>query len=219
MPVLSSKGPIRGDAPDKYIVLIGVVVFVFLATFGGQLAIDALIALAMIFAGDFLEKRFDVDSEDHDESDDEEEDVRIGKWVAATFAVFLALNVLVPSIPPSVQSAISSAVNGVQLSSVTISPLSSTAFLSRAFGALIAIAEERFFRKSLGNIFITRSDPVAGSLADGGVFALAHWAIYGDSFTDIVVVFGSGIFMCYADYRTRRASTSEISHILNNVLV
>jgi membrane protease YdiL (CAAX protease family) len=215
VPVLSTKGPIRGDWPDKYMVMLGVVLFVFMATFGGTLGFDALVALAMIFAGDFLEKRFAVDADDTDEPDDGEEDLKIARWVAATLVVFLALNLVVPAIPPSVSSAISS----IQLSTVSTTPLDSVATVSRAFGVLIAIAEERFFRKAFGNVFISKSDPITGSVADGALFAVAHAAVYGDALTSIFVVFGAGIFMCYADYRTRRVSTSEICHVLNNVLV
>lgn len=87
------------------------------------------------------------------------------------------------------------------------------------FGAMIAIAEEEFFRGFLVNfIFKLRQSAPLAITVSAMVFSVFHLAVYGTRPDLLAYVFVSGVILGYVAWATQRLSTSMLTHIFVNVL-
>ena len=169
----------------------------FNSFFAGSV-IASLLLLAAI-ALDPLATKGDDDVED---TDSEDFKLIIGYTVAA-IAVFYALALFVPVIPSQLLKQLSVA-----------GPLSAIS-VGGIFLIQIAVAEAEFFHRFLTNVFVSRIS-FLGFPAVGGVAAVYHLFVYGDSPTNLVIVFGAFSTLAFISWHTGRVSPVMIAHVVNN---
>lgn len=90
---------------------------------------------------------------------------------------------------------------------------------SEEFGILMAVAEEFFFRGFL--LFwlfrVTRSASAA-VMGSAAVFAVYHFAVYGQSAPDLIIVFAAGLLLAFIALRTRSVLPDIMAHVAINLL-
>ena len=195
--------PVLREDPISYgLVAISISLLIYLTTFGGLLAQDSLIAVIIILSsfalmrwGGFFEQAPYV-SVTREKS--------YMYYVAIALATFLLLNIFVPSIPLGIE----------QLD------VASSFYVSAAFGVLMAVAEEQFFRGFFLNFCLIkiRLPPTLAFVVNGIFFGTYHLAVYGGSTSSIMIVAGAGMIMSYVDYKTGSVTPSTLAHIANNIL-
>ena len=193
------KIPIAQDPISLLASAIAITELIFLSVFPGDLQTDSIIAAVILISGLVMQRYFKVDAQ---EGIDEKGKQNIFIYSAVAVVIFFVLNIYVPKLPLSVASVIGS--SGV--------------VPAKMFELLIAVAEEQFFRGFLANLLITRTNAGIGIFLDGAIFAIYHFAVYGNSGTDLAIVFGAGITLSFIDYKTGRVSPSIIAHVINNLL-
>lgn len=138
--------------------------------------------------------------------EDEEIDAQEGRnvfvYAGVAVVVFFTLAYFVPLIPPQYLPALSVA--------------TLTSFVSsQLFVLLIAVSEEQFFRGFLANLFIQRVG-ILGIPLNGAVFMIYHFAVYGTSGINLLIVLGAGITLAYIAWATGRVSPTILAHVANN---
>lgn len=106
----------------------------------------------------------------------------------------------------------------------------SSVFAAVSFGALMAVAEEQFFRGGITD-FLVSSYPDTISLGfihlpgwltalvcSAGIFTLYHVGRYGGQPDALMYVFGGGFILNFVAYKSRRISPGMLAHIINNVI-
>ena len=85
----------------------------------------------------------------------------------------------------------------------------------------ISTAEEVWFRGFFGTWLANqyrRAGLLGGMIAQAAVFAVYHFFVYGDDPTALMIVFGAGLVMGYADIKAKSLSPSLLAHFANNAL-
>jgi membrane protease YdiL (CAAX protease family) len=92
-----------------------------------------------------------------------------------------------------------------------------TGFDAVLYGALIAVAEEQFFRGAVLNMLLAKL-PVAAAIPSSAlIFAVYHLAVYGSEAYALVYVSAAGLLLAYVSWRSGRLSPAMIAHIANNI--
>lgn len=112
------------------------------------------------------------------------------------------------------------AVVGISLSGLAVKavPAQLVGWSVVLYGALMAVAEERFFRKFLTNFFVSKLSPSIGLITSALIFTIFHFAIYGTQVTALVYVFFGGLILGWVAYRSQRLSPSQLGHIISNLV-
>lgn len=190
--------PIKQDPISLIASAIAITELVFLSVFPGDLQIDSIIAAMILISGLVMQRYFKIDAQ---EGLPEKAQSGVFMYSAVAVVIFYILNLYVPKLPLSVESVIGNAV-----------------IPDKMFELLIAVAEEQFFRGFLANLLITRTNAGLGILMDALIFMVYHFAVYGNSPSDLGIIFGAGLTLAFIDYRTGRVSPSIIAHVINNLL-
>jgi len=91
-------------------------------------------------------------------------------------------------------------------------------FSALAYGALMAIAEEQFFRGFITELCLARiKRPILALLTSGFTFTIYHIARYGTEPDAMIYVFAGGLILSWSAYRSRRFSPGMLAHIVNNL--
>lgn len=90
----------------------------------------------------------------------------------------------------------------------------------KMYGAMMAVAEEQFFRVFATEFAVARLGSQAlGIMASGMFGSMMHWARYGTDLNVMSFIFLSFSTLSWVAVRSRRASPPIIAHILHNVWV
>ncbi len=194
-------GQVRIDAVSYYAAALAVGLLIYISASGiATLTQDALIAVALALSGIALSQFGGLFKTDRETT---ESDISSSTpWIVVDLVVIFSLSYFIPRVPLSLVSVLSGNVN--------------TAI---AFNVLEAVSEELFFRGFWMNLFLSKMDPYTAIVADGILFGIYHFYVYGYSPSLILLVMMSGMVLAYSDWRTRKLAPSLISHIINNLVV
>lgn len=145
----------------------------------------------------FLERKYE-----QIEHEDEHKALReIGFYTAlALFGVFL----------------IGYAVNYVLLS---VTQLGLTGINAVLYSALIAVAEEQFFRAFILDWLLSRiALPMVAVFFNAVLFMGYHFARYGTDLNALGYVLGGGLILGLVAYKSKRISPCMAAHVINNVV-
>ena len=145
----------------------------------------------------FLERKYE-----HVETENQGKALpQIGLYtVAALFGVFLT----------------GYAVNYVLLS---ITQLGLTGVNAILYSALIAIAEEQFFRAFILDWMLVRiAQPMVAVFFNAVLFMGYHFARYGTNLNALGYVLGGGFILGWVAYKSQRVSPTMLGHLANNVV-
>lgn len=93
-----------------------------------------------------------------------------------------------------------------------------TGFDTALFAALMAIAEEQFFRGAVTSFLLIYTVPTAAIIGSGAIFTVYHLAVYGTNASALLYVFVAGVVLAWVAYRSGRLSPSMTAHLINNIL-
>ena len=206
-------GLIEADSLARAFDVVAIIAFVLLLVFAVDyqnffIALIALTSMAMIFGANIIVGEEHLDKRDAKISKKEANSITL--WALIALAGFLMLDFVVP-ISYGILSA----------HSVILSAIPTTAVIS--ISALIvvvnAISEEDFFRKALVNLISTRlrAGPYFAAFGSAAIFAVYHLAVDANSLLTVAIIMGAGFLFAFADLKTKKLSTSQIAHILNNL--
>jgi len=100
-----------------------------------------------------------------------------------------------------------------------LSDLEVAGFSMFAFMAVMAIAEEQFFRGFITDLFLTHLDKDwIALLTSALVFMGYHLARYGTSPDALLYVFGGGLILNWVAWKSKRISPCMIAHVINNIV-
>ncbi len=196
---------IQQDYISKSLSLLAVCLLIFLSTFGSDILVRAVFMVVMILSSWALSAKFKIDVDDP--SLDRAEGKQMVMWAVISFFVIMFLNSIVPKLPLGLQT-------------LQAIPIDSRVMVATMLAMLIAIAEEQFFRGLITNLLVSKLGsawPLA-ILMSGAFFAIYHFAVYGTSASNLIIVAGSGMVLSLAAYKTRRVSTTMGPHLANNFL-
>ncbi len=188
------------QTPFSYAVTaLSVALLVYISAAGdATMTTDALIAVVLAVSGLVLSQAGGLMKTESEPQ--EREAVSAAPWVVIDLLVIFSLNYFVPRVPLSLVSLIGSNLN-----------------VGIAFQVLEAVAEEQFFRGFFLNFFLSRVDPYTAIVADGALFGVYHFFVYGYSPNLIVLVMMAGMVLAYSDWRLGNIDASMIAHVLNNL--
>lgn len=88
-----------------------------------------------------------------------------------------------------------------------------------SFGILMAISEERFFRKWATNFFVSRFGNLAvvGFVLSATFFTVYHFGRYGTDLSAVLYVFAGGLILSFVAWYSGRLSPVVLAHVINNV--
>ena len=91
-------------------------------------------------------------------------------------------------------------------------------FSALAYGALMAIAEEQFFRGFITELCLSRIErPILALLLSAFTFTIYHIARYGTDPDAMIYVFAGGLILSWSAYKSRRLGPGMLAHIVNNL--
>lgn len=186
---------IRQDKISKMLIVVAMMLSVYLSTFENTTVIlfPALLLTFGLIMEFFLEKK----REDISENQKDKEWREIGFYtVIALLGIF---------------------VTGFGMQHFGMA-LAFPGFSGLAYGVLMAVAEEQFFRGFITDLFLARiKRPFVAVMLAGVTFTIYHIARYGADTSAMVYVLAGGIILSWVAYRSKRLSPSMIAHIVNNV--
>lgn len=186
---------IRQDQTSKMMIVLAMALSVYLATFETTTLIlfPALLLTFGIVMEFFLERKTEDISNTRDK----------GSWKEIGFYSILALFGLF--------------ITGFAVKTFTLG-ITLSGFSSIAYGVLMAIAEEQFFRGFITDLFLSRIKQsfVAIFLA-GATFAVYHIARYAVEPEAMIYVLAGGVILSWVAYRSRRLSPGMVAHVINNL--
>lgn len=122
-------------------------------------------------------------------------------YIAASFAGFFVLNLVVPPTAPVFFRQSLASANGF----VTV---------------IISVPEETMFRGWLAPWLanVSHTGVIGGSLGSAAIFMVYHLFAYGTNPANLLIVFGAGAIEGFAALKTGRLSTTLANHTVNNFL-
>lgn len=195
-------GPIRQDPISYGIIALCVALLIYLAPLSLDIMAKSTFALVITVTGLVLSRRFGLETVDAEVSG--KEGFQLIIYVFMSYAAIAAINLFGRS-----QFMLGLDLTGLSGVSLFLVP--------RAYGVLIAVAEETIFRGFFANLFITRLSPF-GYFASAAFFTVYHIIAYSADPMALPIVFGAGFVLTYAAAKTRRISTSMTGHMINNFL-
>ena len=175
--------------------VLAAVIFLYSATFPGSLAIKALFAAVLLFAGFILHITV-LGGLRRDEFIDQREGKQILMGFIASFIVIVFFN-----------SVFNQCYTG-----------QTTSFEIRMLAILLAVSEEQFFRGFITPYLAQKMGVWLGSVMSGFVFTIYHFAVYGSNIDALSVVFLAGTCLSLVVLWSRRVSPAILAHIVNNLL-
>jgi len=187
---------IKQDVISMTLTVLALTIFLYSATWPGELATHALFVSVLGVAG--MVMSFLIGGFRRDKEIDRVEQGQIISYTALGLGVIFAANMMVSMVP--------------KVGSISVVD-------EKLFLILIAIMEEQFFRGFLATFFYQRGGMLVGVLGSAAIFTVYHFAVYGSNPAALAVVFVAGCVLAWIDLRAQRVTPSMIAHILNNMLV
>ena len=88
----------------------------------------------------------------------------------------------------------------------------------KIYAALMAIAEEAFFRGFICNLFLIKFGEAGATFAGGAVGSIYHLARYGASTEAILFIFMAFSVLSFVSVRSGRISPAMTAHLVHNLL-
>lgn len=197
---------VRYDPISFSLVVLSVVLLLFIARFGLELAILGLIFVAVALSG----MVFSI-ARGYHKIEQRPINARVAIfWISLSIGVIFLLNQLTVAL----QGSILPLVHIPLFEPLAAAPLEAR----RIIVLLAAISEESLFRGFLTPWFAQRlGQPNLAAILAGGVFAIFHLGLFPSS-TIVIVVFGTGTLLSIAALRTGRLSFVMFAHLFNNFL-
>jgi len=192
---------IRDDTISKMLTFLAGAITLYLLTFEAGITIIGmplvLLLLSGFFEWKFLRRTEDVDTVVGVGPEAESTRRRIAYWTALAVAGM--------------------AITGIAIKKADI-PEQLAAFDIILFGILMAVSEERFFRKTVTTYFITRLGFTFGVFMAATFFTIYHLARYKLETLALRYVFMGGAILSWVAWRSKRLSPVMLAHIINNIV-
>lgn len=188
---------IRADGLSYTYTIMAAMVAVYLATF--EMGVLILFPVILLVTGVALQIYF-MRKVDADDTMDIQEAGQITFYTLVALAVIAVSSFFISSLPQLVPR--------MQL----------TGFDTSLFAALMAIAEEQFFRGAVTSFLLMYTAPMVAVMSSGAVFTVYHLAVYGTDMSALLYVFVAGVVLAWVAYRSRRLSPSMTAHLINNII-
>ena len=185
---------IRHDSISQMLIVIGVMITLYLATY--QLTSVILFPVILLFSGVMLQFYIErkIEYVDH-----MTEPSTIKNVAFYTIIAFFGI-----------------ALTGYVVANL---PLELTGFDALLFAILMAIAEEPFFRGFITNFLLLKlRNPALAIILSGFIFGIYHLARYGGDLSALFYVSFGGMILNWVGFRSGRLSPCMLAHIINNVI-
>ena len=185
---------IRHDSISQTLIIIGVMITLYLATY--QLTSVILFPVVLLFSGVMLQLYIERKIE-------------------------YVNHMTEPSTLKNVAFYTIIAFFGIALTGYVVAnlPFELTGFDALLFAILMAIAEEPFFRGFITNYLLLKlKNPSIAIILSGFIFGVYHLARYGGDHSALIYVSLGGMILSWAAYRSGRLSPCMLAHIINNII-
>jgi membrane protease YdiL (CAAX protease family) len=207
---MSDERPVIRQSPISYgATALATALLIYIGTFGSEFMVLSLFIVTLALIGIVMSRwgGFHVD----DPSLDVMERRETWLWVAVSIVVIFGINIIVPQLPTSLFKM-------ALVDPQKLAILLSIPTFRFSLGVMISVAEENFFRGFWGNLMLRNLPVVLAIPANSMLFTLYHIAVYGTSANALIIVFGAGIILMYAAYRSGYVHTTILAHMLVNAL-
>lgn len=199
---------VRQDAISKFFTYLSTSELLAVATFGGQLLLISLLAIAIALVG-LENQRLLFKGQIPEQPVNAVRATNYLGYAAAGVSVFFGMALFVPLLPTFARQFL-------QSPTLSAIPLNVAFGVSQLFVLLIAVAEEQFFRGFIVN-FAGKLGGIGAALISAISFGAYHIAAYGgEIFPTIFIVGGAGFVLATIDIRTGSITPSLLGHVINN---
>lgn len=201
--------PIAQDGFSKFLTYTSSSELLFIATFGGEILLISLLAVAIMYVG-LNNQRLFFRGQIPERPINEVRGRNYFAYAAVGIMSFFMLTRFVPVLP-------SYARQFLQSPTFSTVPLQTQFVVGQLFVLLIAVSEEQFFRGFWANVFTQKLGRFAGVLFSGVFFGGYHVAVYGGNiFPNIVIVSGAGMILTHICLQTGSLTPALLGHVINN---